>query len=190
MEAAAAAPSCWLLLIVLVAATLLLGTKGLPLLVQRTIARTIVLQESIGKDKWQGEEAAVKIFSSREKHSWFQEAEIYQTVMLRHENILGFIAGDNKDNGTWTQLWLVSDYLGLAHLHMEIIGTQGKPAIAHRDLKAKNILMKKNGTCCIANLGLASRHHSATDTIVIAPNHRGGTKTKTKTKSAVDHDHT
>lgn len=77
---------------------------GLPLLVQRTIARTIVLQESIGKGrfgevwrgKWRGEEVAVKIFSSREERSWFREAEIYQTVMLRHENILGFIAADNK----------------------------------------------------------------------------------------------
>ncbi|XP_073405962.1 TGF-beta receptor type-1-like isoform X2 [Dendrobates tinctorius] len=185
---------------------------GLPLLVQRTIARTIVLQESIGKGrfgevwrgKWRGEEVAVKIFSSREERSWFREAEIYQTVMLRHENILGFIAADNKDNGTWTQLWLVSDYhehgslfdylnrytvtvegmlklslstaSGLAHLHMEIVGTQGKPAIAHRDLKSKNILVKKNGTCCIADLGLAVRHDSATDTIDIAPNHRVGTK--------------
>lgn len=77
---------------------------GLPLLVQRTIARTIILQESIGKGrfgevwrgKWRGEEVAVKIFSSREERSWFREAEIYQTVMLRHENILGFIAADNK----------------------------------------------------------------------------------------------
>lgn len=91
---------------------------------------------------------------------------------------------------------------GLAHLHMEIVGTQGetgvsaggvggqpgptgvtrvlvspgKPAIAHRDLKSKNILVKKNGTCCIADLGLAVRHDSATDTIDIAPNHRVGTK--------------
>lgn len=38
----------------------------------------------------------MKIFSSREERSWFREAEIYQTVMLRHENILGFIAADNK----------------------------------------------------------------------------------------------
>uniref|UniRef100_A0A8C1SSQ9 TGF-beta receptor type-1 n=2 Tax=Cyprinus carpio TaxID=7962 RepID=A0A8C1SSQ9_CYPCA len=186
--------------------------SGLPLLVQRTIARTIILQESIGKGRfgevwrgrWSGEEVAVKIFSSREERSWFREAEIYQTVMLRHENILGFIAADNKDNGTWTQLWLVSDYhehgslfdylnrytvtvegmiklslstaSGLAHLHMEIVGTRGKPAIAHRDVKSKNILVKRNGTCCIADLGLAVRHDSATDTIDIAPNHRVGTK--------------
>ena len=29
----------------------------------------------------------------------------------------------------------------------------GKPAIANRDLKSKNILVKSNNTCCIADLG-------------------------------------
>lgn len=52
----------------------------------------------------------------------------------------------------------------------------GKPGIAHRDLKSKNILVKKNGTCAIADLGLAVRHESITDTIDIAPNQRVGTK--------------
>ncbi len=33
---------------------------------------------------------------------------------------------------------------GLNHLHMPIVGTQGKPAIAHRDLKTKNILVKRD----------------------------------------------
>jgi len=33
----------------------------------------------------------------------------------------------------------------------------GKPAIAHRDLKSKNILVKRNGsTCCVADLGKLS----------------------------------
>ncbi|XP_061860513.1 activin receptor type-1C [Colius striatus] len=186
--------------------------SGLPLLVQRTIARTIVLQEIVGKGrfgevwrgKWCGEDVAVKIFSSRDERSWFREAEIYQTVMLRHENILGFIAADNKDNGTWTQLWLVSEYheqgslfdylnrgtvtvegmvrlalsvaSGLAHLHMEIVGTQGKPAIAHRDLKSKNILVKRNESCAIADLGLAVKHDSLLNTIDIPQNPRVGTR--------------
>uniref|UniRef100_A0A8C0QYI0 Activin receptor type-1C n=1 Tax=Canis lupus dingo TaxID=286419 RepID=A0A8C0QYI0_CANLU len=186
--------------------------SGLPLLVQRTIARTIVLQEIVGKGRfgevwhgrWCGEDVAVKIFSSRDERSWFREAEIYQTVMLRHENILGFIAADNKDNGTWTQLWLVSEYhelgslydylnrnivtvagmiklalsiaSGLAHLHMEIVGTQGKPAIAHRDIKSKNILVKKCETCAIADLGLAVKHDSLLNTIDIPQNPKVGTK--------------
>lgn len=77
---------------------------GLPLLVQRSIARQIQLVEIIGqgrfgevwRGRWRGENVAVKIFSSREERSWFREAEIYQTIMLRHDNILGFIAADNK----------------------------------------------------------------------------------------------
>ncbi|XP_056648627.1 TGF-beta receptor type-1 isoform X1 [Diorhabda sublineata] len=186
--------------------------SGLPLLVQRSIARQIQLVEIIGqgrfgevwKGRWRGENVAVKIFSSREERSWFREAEIYQTVMLRHDNILGFIAADNKDNGTWTQLWLITDYhehgslfdflgrntldssgmihmalsiaTGLAHLHMDIMGTQGKPAIAHRDLKSKNILVKSNGTCAIGDLGLAVRHDVTTDTVDIPLNNRVGTK--------------
>ncbi|KAK4876971.1 hypothetical protein RN001_009477 [Aquatica leii] len=186
--------------------------SGLPLLVQRSIARQIQLVEIIGqgrygevwRGRWRGENVAVKIFSSREERSWFREAEIYQTVMLRHDNILGFIAADNKDNGTWTQLWLITDYhefgslfdylgrstfdtsamirmalsiaTGLAHLHMDIMGTQGKPAIAHRDLKSKNILVKSNGTCAIGDLGLAVRHDVTTNTVDIPLNNRVGTK--------------
>ncbi|CAG7729158.1 unnamed protein product [Allacma fusca] len=186
--------------------------SGLPLLVQRSIARQVQLIEEVGKGRygevwrgrWRGENVAVKIFSSREERSWFREAEIYQTVMLRHENILGFVAADNKDNGTWTQLWLVTDYhekgslfdflsrstvdavqmvrmafsiaTGLAHLHMEIVGTQGKPAIAHRDLKSKNILVKSNGTCCIGDLGLAVRYDTESNEVDIPLNNRVGTK--------------
>ncbi|XP_060786351.1 activin receptor type-1C isoform X5 [Neoarius graeffei] len=113
-------------------------------------------------------------------------------------------SGSGSDNGSWTQLWLVSEYhehgslfdylnrytvsvdgmivlalsiaSGLAHLHMEIIGTQGKPAIAHRDIKSKNILVKKNSTAVIADLGLAVKHDSTTNTIDIPANHRVGTK--------------
>ncbi|CAL1295124.1 unnamed protein product [Larinioides sclopetarius] len=185
---------------------------GLPLLVQRSIARQIQLVEIIGKGRfgevwrgrWRGQPVAVKIFSSRDERSWFREVEIYQTVMLRHSNILGFIAADNKDNGTWTQLWLITDYHengslfdylnkctvdtagmckmaysianGLAHLHMEILGTQGKPAIAHRDLKSKNILVKNKGSCAIADLGLAVRFDSISNSVDIPPNPRVGTK--------------
>jgi len=190
--------------------------SGLPLLMQRSIAQQIHLRHIIGQGRfgevhlglWRSENVAVKIFSSRPEgeESWFRESEIYQTVMLRHENILGFIAADNKDIGTWTQLWLVTDYhengslfdflskrtltpnqlinmahsiaTGLAHLHMPIIGTQGigKPAIAHRDLKSKNILVKKDLTCAIADLGLCVKHEAESDTVDLPNNRKVGTK--------------
>merc|ERR1719219_1258681 len=188
--------------------------SGLPLLIQRSIAQQISLKHIIGQGRfgevhlgqWRGEHVAVKIFSTRDEESWFRESEVYQTVMLRHENILGFIAADNKDIGTWTQLWLITDYhengslfdylskktltcnqlitmastiaTGLAHLHMPIIGTQaqGKPAIAHRDLKSKNILVKKDLTCAVADLGLCVKHDVETDTVDMPHNSKVGTK--------------
>ena len=39
--------------------------------------------------RWRDEYVALKIFDSRHEESWYRETEIYQTVMLRHENILG-----------------------------------------------------------------------------------------------------
>ncbi|KGL82666.1 Serine/threonine-protein kinase receptor R3, partial [Tinamus guttatus] len=153
---------------------------------------------------WHGESVAVKIFSSRDEQSWFRETEIYNTVLLRHDNILGFIASDMTSRNSSTQLWLIThyhengslyDYLqrtaldsagclalassiicGLVHLHVEIFGTQGKPAIAHRDLKSRNILVKSNQQCCIADLGLAVMHSQGSDYLYIGNNPRVGTK--------------
>ena len=45
---------------------------------------------------WRGEKVAVKIFSTLDEESWFRETQIYMTEMLRHENILGFVAADNR----------------------------------------------------------------------------------------------
>ncbi|XP_054253096.1 serine/threonine-protein kinase receptor R3 isoform X1 [Indicator indicator] len=212
--------------------------SGLPFLVQRTVARQITLVECVGKGRygevwrgvWHGESVAVKIFSSRDEQSWFRETEIYNTVLLRHDNILGelggqaglkgprssclhgsgssphpgFIASDMTSRNSSTQLWLIThyhengslyDYLqrtaldvetclvlassiicGLVHLHVEIFGTQGKPAIAHRDLKSRNILVKSNQQCCIADLGLAVMHSQGSDYLDIGNNPRVGTK--------------
>lgn len=186
--------------------------SGLPILVQRTISKQIQMINSVGKGrygevwlaKWRGERVAVKVFFTTEEASWFRETEIYQTVLMRHENILGFIAADIKGTGSWTQMLLISDYhengslydylqdhvldtsslllmaqtvaSGLSHLHTEIFGTRGKPAIAHRDIKSKNILVKRNGECCIADFGLAIKFLSDTNEIDVPPNVRSGTR--------------
>lgn len=43
----------------------------------------------VWKGKWRDENVAVKIFFTSEEASWYRETEIYQTAMLRHDNILG-----------------------------------------------------------------------------------------------------
>ncbi len=78
--------------------------SGLPLLVQRTIAKQLVMSHSIGKGrygevwmaKWREEKVAVKVFFTTEEASWFRETDIYQTVLMRHSNILGTILIDNS----------------------------------------------------------------------------------------------
>jgi bone morphogenetic protein receptor type-1B len=50
---------------------------------------------------------------------------------------------------------------GLSHLHLEIHGARGKPAIVHRDIKSRNILVKQNLTCAIADFGLAIKYDSS-----------------------------
>lgn len=63
----------------------------------------------------------------------------------------------------------VSAACGLAHLHVEIFGTQGKPAIAHRDLKSRNVLVKSNLQCCIADLGECGVRGAAAGRALSAP---------------------
>jgi len=153
---------------------------------------------------WRGEKVAVKTFFTTEEASWFRETEIYQTVLMRHTNILGFIAADIKGSGGWTQMLLVTDYYekgslydylqitvldtesmsrlahsiacGVSHLHTEISGSRGKPAIAHRDIKSRNILVRNDGTAVIADFGLAVRYRAENNSLDISPNTRVGTR--------------
>lgn len=172
----------------------------------------MTLIRSVGKGRygevwqarWRGEDVAVKIFLSHCESSWQRETEIYQTVLLRHESVLGFIASDIIGSNQVTQMYLITDYhpygslydflrchglnkktmvklalsasAGLTHLHTEIQGTKGKPPIAHRDIKSKNILVKENLTCCIADFGLAVKYSSDTEEIDIKPDTRVGTR--------------
>ena len=49
---------------------------------------------------------------------------------------------------------------GISFLHMPVkssFSEREKPAIAHRDIKTKNILVKRDGTCCVADFGLSVR---------------------------------
>ena len=128
---------------------------------------------------------AVKVFPQEDYNSWESEVAMYETEHLFHPHLLRYLGRDVREEYPGRSIyWIVTEYhergslmdylkretlnlrqfcvmcettaAGLAHLHLEktINGTL-KPSIAHRDLKSKNILVKKNGTCCISDLGLA-----------------------------------
>ncbi|KPP69770.1 activin receptor type-2A-like [Scleropages formosus] len=127
------------------------------------------------------------IYCIQDKQSWQNEYEIYTMSGMRHENLLQFIGAEKRGTGVDLELWLVTayhekgsltDYLkanvvswnelchiaqtmarGLAYLHEDIPGLKDghKPAIAHRDIKSKNVLLKNDLTACIADFGLALR---------------------------------
>ncbi len=61
---------------------------------------------------------------------------------------------------TWPELCKIAESMarGLTHLHEEFPATKAdglKPAVAHRDFKSKNVLLKADLTACIADFGLA-----------------------------------
>lgn len=130
------------------------------------------------------ETVAVKIFPEHEKGAWINEKDCYTLCNLSHENVLRFIGAEKHMDGIYTEYWLItefhsygslSDYLkqhilswtdlchlaktlasGLAYVHSEV-KAEGfyKPCIAHRDIKSKNILVRSDLSCCIADFGLA-----------------------------------
>lgn len=112
--------------------------SGLPLLIQRTLAKQVSLAECIGKGRygevwraiWHGESVAVKIFFSRDEESWKRETEIYSTVLLRHDSILGYIGSDMTSRNSCTQLWLITHYYPLGSLYDHL----NRTALSHHQM--------------------------------------------------------
>ncbi|KAK5860549.1 hypothetical protein PBY51_022014 [Eleginops maclovinus] len=129
------------------------------------------------------EHVAVKVFPMQDKQSWQNELQIFGLNGMKHENLLRFIGAERRD----LELWIITEYhekgslsdhlksnllswselctisqtlsRGLAHLHQD---RGGKPAVAHRDFKSKNVLLKSDLTACIADFGLALKFEAGT----------------------------
>lgn len=94
-----------------------------------------------------------------QKHGDNLQAE-YWLVTAYHDrgSLCDFLKANTLN---WIQLCRVVETMarGLMHLHEEIPGRLAcdptKPAIAHRDFKSKNVLLKHDMTACIADFGLA-----------------------------------
>ncbi|XP_066478677.1 bone morphogenetic protein receptor type-2 [Tiliqua scincoides] len=130
---------------------------------------------------------AVKVFSFTNRQNFINERSIYRIPLMEHDNIAHFIVGDERftadgrmeyllvmeyyPNGSLCRYlslhasdWVSSCRLahsitrGLAYLHTELPrGDRYKPAISHRDLNSRNVLVKNDGTCVISDFGLSMK---------------------------------
>ncbi|XP_015270116.1 PREDICTED: bone morphogenetic protein receptor type-2 [Gekko japonicus] len=130
---------------------------------------------------------AVKVFSFTNRQNFINERNIYRLPLMEHDNIARFIVGDERfttegrieyllvmeyyPNGSLCRYlglhasdWVSSCRLahsitrGLAYLHTELPrGDHYKPAISHRDLNSRNVLVKNDGTCVISDFGLSMK---------------------------------
>uniref|UniRef100_A0A1A7WKF6 Serine/threonine-protein kinase receptor n=1 Tax=Iconisemion striatum TaxID=60296 RepID=A0A1A7WKF6_9TELE len=88
------------------------------------------------------------------------EAELWLITEFHERGSLSdFLKGNVV---SWTELCLISESMacGLAYLHEDVprLKRDGhKPAIAHRDFKSKNIILRSDLTAVIADFGLAVR---------------------------------
>lgn len=148
---------------------------------------------SVHKAQMGGELVAVKVFPCQVRHSWVDERDFYNLPHINnHDNILRFIAAEKRDPQYWlitefhhrgslydhlkgkTVSWnearriMVTMTNGLVFLHGNLPTTEllpGKPSIAHRDLKSRNILLKDDMSACLADFGLALVLNGDMDTL-------------------------
>uniref|UniRef100_A0A3Q1I294 receptor protein serine/threonine kinase n=1 Tax=Anabas testudineus TaxID=64144 RepID=A0A3Q1I294_ANATE len=130
---------------------------------------------------------AVKVFTAANRQNFLNECTIYRLPLLEHDNIARFVAADERTGpegrieyllvmdyyphgslsrylSSQTNDWVSSCRLahsvtrGLAYLHTELVrGDSYKPAVSHRDLNSRNILVKSDGTCVIIDFGLSMK---------------------------------
>ena len=130
------------------------------------------------------ETVAIKIFPYEEYASWKNEKDIFSDADLRHENVLHFLTAEERKvqrqywlitafqpRGNlqeylihhvinWHEFWRLGSSLahGVAHLHSDHTPCgRYKVAIAHRDIKSSNILVKSDLTVCLCDFGLSLR---------------------------------
>ncbi|KAM6945867.1 activin receptor type-2A [Aplochiton taeniatus] len=137
---------------------------------------------------------AVKIFPIQDRLSWQNEYDVYSLSGMKHDNLLHFLGVEKRSHNMDVELWLITAYhekgsltdhlkanvvawselchisqtlaRGLAYLHEDIptLRDGHKPAVAHRDIKSKNVLLKSDLTACLADFGLALKFDAGRST--------------------------
>uniref|UniRef100_A0A8B9KMH0 receptor protein serine/threonine kinase n=1 Tax=Astyanax mexicanus TaxID=7994 RepID=A0A8B9KMH0_ASTMX len=115
---------------------------------------------------------AVKVFSSANRQPFINERSIYR-LLLDHDNIARFLESEERigTDGRTEYLLLLEFYPHVsAHPELEFAFLKSlslclslslslsdvyKPAVSHRDLNSRNVLVKADGCCVISDFGLS-----------------------------------
>lgn len=101
--------------------------------------------------KWLNHDNIVRLLKTQQvKDEWWMFLEY-----CPHGSLCDYLDGNTINDPEQAARILYSIINGLTYLHENFAegDLRFKPAIAHRDLKSKNILMKTNDTCCLADFG-------------------------------------
>ncbi|KAK2721016.1 activin receptor type-2A-like isoform X2 [Artemia franciscana] len=130
-------------------------------------------------------DVAVKVFNQQSQNYFFNERDIYCLPLMDHPNIVVYLGCDERIGHNefvehrvflnYHPIGCIQDYLrnnpldwsvfckmgqsvarGLSYLHTYIKkGDYLKPAVAHRDINSRNILVKSDLSLCICDMGFA-----------------------------------
>ena len=147
---------------------------------------------TVWKGRAMGQLVAVKIFPITAMSAWQKERSIYELFSVEHSNITKLITLKEARDIDNDPLWFIIDYCengslreylekkvlswseavvlasgitsAVTFLHSESVQAGGmKVAVAHRDLKSTNVLVRKDGTSVISDFGLAVSLNSVDD---------------------------
>ncbi|KAK2154078.1 hypothetical protein LSH36_277g01029 [Paralvinella palmiformis] len=132
-------------------------------------------------------DVAIKVFTASQQAYFVNERDIYLLPHMDHESVVTFFGAEERVTPEGNvQYLLVMSYVpqgtltaylknntldwsflckmgysitsGLAYLHSEVVrGDLTKPAIAHRDLNSRNVLVNSDLSCCICDFGFAMK---------------------------------
>ena len=147
---------------------------------------------TVWKSRVMGQLVAVKIFPRTSISAWQKERNIYELLLPGHSNITKLITLREARDQENDPLWFIMEYCengslreylekkvlswsealvlasgitsAVAFLHSESFHAGGKKvAVAHRDLKSTNVLVRKDGTSVVSDFDQAVFLNSVED---------------------------